>query len=406
MAITIKTKGLGVNTIYSSLSVTLAIEPLGDSSLHQWYYRNENRYSPSHSVIPVRLKPVATVHDPETKESYNPTIASVVWTVTTKTGSTDYVISDTTADYSVSSDGTLTVSKDIPYDDPVTLLCTVRYIGETGENGVVAESVQLVTDVTSDPSYIIKVYGAGNGKSFGNKLWWNPLSGVTSTMTMTALVMKGLEDASANVKYFWYYVNNGSEVLVDDADSPCMCYVSGQGTQTLTIDAQYENEAIEFHVRIAESSTATEPDVDNVHGLATLRWYVGNVTVEAYSDNGDTVRQGMNTHVFAARVKQNGMDVDLSIAQKYINIEWKRSYTDSSGNVTTTTEGAGTTVEIAESRLKNSTYPVAITPDASFVGAYKVVVAYDSYTRGSDGVPVGVGDAKVVLYDGKIVVSQ
>ena len=81
----IKSQSLGVNTLYSPLSAELSLQLLGGvnpSANKQWYYPNAtgtSQWVPNYAVTSLFIKPVVTVADPETAQSYTPPYQTM-WT--------------------------------------------------------------------------------------------------------------------------------------------------------------------------------------------------------------------------------------------------------------------------------------------------------------------------------------
>lgn len=396
----IKTQPLGVQTLFAPLTAMLNLNYQASVGLHQWYYGTARAYSPDHAITPLIIVPEITVHDPDTKRTYTPTVTSVVWRVIGIDGSySDYTAQDTAADFSVSPNGTITIRKNFPYTDAPTLQCTVTYRDDRdGTNYTKIETLALSTSLSSEEVYSIQI--------LNNRKWWNPLGSDSPEITFTALARLGEEDVTEHVKFFWYYIHNGAEVLVDDAGDPSLGYVSGQGTATLTVDARYEAEDIEYHVRIASdwtddggtehaASTATAPNVDNVYARATTRWNVGNVKGETFSPNGDTVRNSIEKHRFFVKYRQNGVDIDESIARERIVNSWAMQRVSAAGVPSLTDLGTGEYVEVMDSEMVNgSGYPTTIIAEGSIKSPIR-------------GLSVNIDGTECLVMDGdKLVVGQ
>ena len=398
----IKSTPLNVQTLYSPLSDMITLEILGNVGIRQWYYAGDDSYSPDYSLTPLQVRPVVMVYDSDTGTSYKPTYTSVVWKVIEHDGSAvSYVSEDPSADYSVENDGygTLTVRKNYQANPPV-LECTVVYQdSRSGEANTITATLQLFATTTSDSGYSLKIQQ--------NRRWWNPLSNEGSPInTFTATVYNGMNVMSTGIKYFWYYLHNGQEVLVNHASDPCLAYVSGQGTASLTVNMDYEAEDVEYLLRIAvdwtdasgnthPASEATAPNIQAV-ARAVTRWRLALIKGRVYSINGDTTRDSIMRHGFGIIYQQQGEDLDENRAKEFICNDWVLQQVvrnASTGALTTTRTaiGSGPAMEVMERDLANNNkHQNAVLCEGHLKSPYKVVVQ----------------DGKAVVQDGENVLSR
>ena len=236
----IRSQSLGVNTLYDQLTAMLAIEPQGNVGLRQWYYATWGTWKPDHSITPLILKPRVVVGSEQEGETYTPQFTSVVWTEIQEDGTErSFTSSSGITGYSVASDGTLTMTKNVSYDKPVSLRCEVTYKDKvSGLNYKIEETVTVTASVASEPMYSMFMTPPHQ--------YFNPLAEADATKTIQCVLKYGNDDVTAKSKIFWYYLHNGNEVLVDDANDPCLAYVSGQGTGILTLKADCETDELEI----------------------------------------------------------------------------------------------------------------------------------------------------------------
>lgn len=382
----IKSQGLNATTLVSPLTSTMRIEDVGSVGYRQFYYRTKREYQPDHTLTPLVLRPVVEAWDPDSKQAFRPQLTSVVWRVVDAAGNVaEYTASNPGADYSVGTDGTLTMRKNVSYGNGLTLTCILQFRDpRTGGNSEKRETVTVTTDEVAESVYTLTIGGLFNGNKTGDRVFWNPLSSQSPTVAFTAAVKQGTDDVTDAVKLFWYYRHNGAEVLVDDANDPCLAYVSGQHTKALTVDADHEDEVVEYIARIAadwtdaagtahKASEATQPNVEGVWARATVRWDIRRLKARVYSDNGDTTRPELTHHVYRPLFRQNGVDISEEKARERIVNEWKLGRVGGNGTAEEYL-GTGPDVTVKEEKLTDqSGMPVTVTADSTVLGPLKTV---------------------------------
>lgn len=153
------------------------------------------------------------------------------------------------------------------------------------------------------------------------------------------------------VGYFWY----ADDVLVD---STMLGYVSGQGTETIVLDADYIDLAT-ISVKIAipqfDGSTVTMPTSPNASTTAQcgLAWDVPHVEVLPIARGGSDVRGTSGSKVFDSVVRMNGKDVDSEKVDKYLLIKWFTHSTDASASVRTEV-GSGQSIALTGSQMRTT----------------------------------------------------
>lgn len=347
---------------------------------------SENKYFPSRDTTPLVLTPVLTAVDPETKESLTPNI-NVYWFVSVNGGeetlitNTDPTQADT-LDQSPTDGFTLDgneliVTRNVPSTTPVQVRCEGMFTDVSrNETYTVGNQFLLCSENSPEQHYTVDILTPATVK-------YDPLRDDSSTRVFTAEVRRGDALITSGIRFFWYF----DEVLVDPAADDCpLCYVSGQGSAVLTLDADYVDK-VAVSVRIADSTTATLPNQPCL-AVRTLMWDWPRIDGSVYSANGNAVRQDMEMMTFEAMLKARSVDLPTD-KKKYFRIGWRRKATTSS---TVTTCGNGWVRELPASDLRQSgnvnsvVYAVADT-----LGAYHAVAS---------------GSNVIVDGNGKIVVER
>ena len=407
MARRIRTGAISVESLYGQLSAKLELQVMGGVNPvvnKQWYYPNAesaNRFKPDYTKTGLFIKPVVTLIDPDTATNYTPSSFSTIWTEV-KYGVapkpfTGNVTEGGKVVYKVAADGELEVCKNVYPEDPITLICEITYEDtRTGELGKLNESITLTTSMSAEETYSIKLTPEHQ--------YFNPLaksSEHTGLYTIEATAMLGDKEAT-DVKYFWYYVYEhkvGSsyvydEVLVDDADNPCLAYDpsnqtsdSGQGKASIVLDADYDSEDITIVCRIGKSTSST-PDIANVKANATLRWKVPNISGDVFSYNGDTARSFIREHKFGVLFRQQGKDIADAISKERIMKQWRLK---KSNSTTSTNLGWGHEMTVKESMLLDKNNPAVVSADGYLLSPYQAVVLYEKVTNTSGKNPKNEG---------------
>lgn len=237
-----KIKRIGI--VYDPLNISAALLVQG-GSLTQTHSAELSEFVPDRELTPLVIVPEAYVQDPNgVIPSGRIQFSSVNWyalpqdvadKVATGTILTDelsqYLITAATAGYSVSEDGTLTVSKNVQYLEPVMLVFVGSYIdGRTGRVlRIQANAVMSTTSVA-----VISTLSLDKPASFV----FSPVSdsGTRSIQASVAIGSKSPEDLDASVAYWWYKVESGVESLITTDD---LFYESGQNTSKLVVDPDY-----------------------------------------------------------------------------------------------------------------------------------------------------------------------
>ena len=368
-------------------------------TLQQWHYDQTGQYMPDRAITPLTLRPMLSVFDPETHATYTPSFYSVRWyLLNTATGNYDTEITNTEegdVDYVVRSNGDLTVKKNVNESSPVNILCRAIYVDprNAGKTYEVKDKVQLQTNrdsTVTSPSIEINQEGT---------VLYNPFIDASSRFTFNATVRLGdkvIDTTAAGAKYRvkWYAIGNGetTEQLIDATDSPCAkfpCYVSGQGTPQLVVDAMLADQ-ITIVARVQDVATnRLYPD----KALRSLTWdnnIRADVTTEAI--DGGAIKQDTASKTFRNIVTMRNRTLDASVVNANFLQTWKfRPASRTTGGSTptdaVTTLGTGPQMELEGAKI-HAQESSLVYSELELLGAYKVV---------KQGSAVVVQDGKVVI---------
>lgn len=356
----IKSQSLGVNTLFTPLSVTMSMENVSGVADRQWYYANATAWSPDYSLTPLMLRPIVNAVNPEDGTSFTPPIQNVTWVETLPDGTvTSFTAESGVAGYSVAADGTLTMTKNVPaLLAGLTLTCIVTYADtRRGLNEKVEQTITVALDVSADETYKISLKPSHQ--------YYNPLDASDNPVKyINATAFLGESDVTADVKFFWYYVNNGAEVAVDDTANPLLAFVGydqqawTEDGETVTpvnhrqlvVNADYDTENLTLVCRIGSGMTAATPDVEHVSRRATVRWRIPAVRGFVDVKNGDTARLEIARHQFGAVFRQGGRDISDDTSRQRIIKTWRLKNTTTGA---TTLLGTGHTIDVPEGMLYN-----------------------------------------------------
>lgn len=237
-----KIKRIGI--VYDPLNISASLLVQG-GSLTQTHSAELSEFVPDRELTPLVIVPEAFVQDPNgiipdgqikfSSVSWYALPQDVADKVSQGTILTDelsqYLITAATAGYSVAEDGTLTVSKNVAYLEPIMLVFVGNYIdGRTGRIlRIQANAVMSTTSVA-----VVATLSLDKPASFV----FNPIAdeGTRSIQANVAIGSKDPASLGASVRYWWYKVESGAETLITTDD---LFYESGQNTSKLVIDPEY-----------------------------------------------------------------------------------------------------------------------------------------------------------------------
>lgn len=180
--------------------------------------------------------------------------------------------------------------------------------------------------------------------------------------------------------FVWYGVQNGVEVLIDTLP----CYVSGQYTDTLTIDAMY-GEQIPIILRIKEYSWSEAPYPPKVY--RSVVWRVPTIDSIVVSENGEAVRSNSGSFTFDTVVNVLGETLSDEKKTQHLRFNWKSRKANATPQFGMTDRGWGQKVTIKASDLKNYKSSSIVTNDVYVLGAYEeVLLSNESVTLNGEKV--------------------
>jgi hypothetical protein len=397
---------------------TEAFQIVPSDATQQWHYDADGSYLPDRAVTPLLLTPTLTVFDPDTKQTYTPEFFHVGWfLLNATTGKYDTEITNTVdgdVDYVLLSSGTLLVKKNVLETAPVNLLCEVEYIDprNVGKTFTVREKVQLTTNrdttvfsprLELDQEALIEYNPFVDGYS-------RKADGMlTHTFAISARARIGTDQLDLTgddspYRIRWYAMEGAitAETLIDETVNLTSggnvmgtfpkfpCYVSGQNTPTLTVDAMW-TEQITVVARVVNTETGR---IYPPKALTTLRWESFKVDATTEATDGGSVKQQTASRTFRNIVTLRNRTLSADQVNENFLQEFffrKASKTIDGQTPTDSVESLGTAPEVTVSgdRLRSAGSSLVYS-ELTLLGAYKVVAQGDS----------------IVVQDGKVVVCR
>lgn len=377
---------------------TESFQIVPSDTTRQWYYADNSSWSPNHVTNPLILTPVLEVFDPDTKQTYNPTFGDVKWYYLNSSG-TFTLITNTTEStsqpYVVYTDGHIKVNYNVPYDSPLTLKCVCPYIDPraSGTSYTAVATIDLTTnrDATLQlPTIDIQCEMTR---------LYDVIKDNSSVKDFTAVVKKAGADITNSSSIRWYALDKstGDETLinatttVDGVTVPVYpCYVSGQNTATLTLDAMFANEiTVVARVLCTDSTSPYYNQNYPCKAIRSLKWDDIPVDIITHSNNSGAVRDDTEEMEFTPIVNVRGKAMTDEEKQTHMLFNWKRR----NGTVNATQSqsvpvdcGCGQTKKIDGNTLRANASTLVYT-EAELLGAYELVT--------DDGVVVTDGNEPV-----------
>ena len=369
-----------LSTELAALSERFSIICTG--SKEQWYYADSATYTPDRSVTPLILRPSIVVFDPDTETRYTASFYSVRWYIMAwyqnayQEAEITNTVDSTEASYVIEDDGSLIVKENVSTEHSVTLRCEAVYIDprDSSIRNKVEDTVTLASN--RDATAVFPKIDILTEKTVP----YNFLSDVSSEKTFTAEVTKGGEVITEDVYVEWYLMDeeNNTETLAEEFP----CYVSGQGTDTLTLDAMFgDNITVVARVRDTEQS-----GLHPCKAYRTMYWKIPQIDATAYSENGAAVRNSTESMTF--NTIMNIRHSVLSDEQKENFVfHWKMRVM---GQTEVTDLGYGTTVTVDGGTLASGSSSVLVWPEVYLLGVKSSVMLGDD----------------TVVYNGNTLISR
>lgn len=147
--------------------------------------------------------------------------------------------------------------------------------------------------------------------------------------------------------FVWYGIKDNQEVLADTLP----WYVSGQGTDKLTVDAMYgEYINVVLRCKMMDGETLSPSKA-----YASLSWRVPDIESIVHSDNGGAVRSDTEEMTFGTIVNILGTNLDDDLKRKHLAFKWKIHKNNAAPNLPESEvyKGWGQRITIDASDLRN-----------------------------------------------------
>ena len=127
-----------------------------------------------------------------------------------------------------------------------------------------------------------------------------------------------IDMGSGQVTFEWYGVDgNGTEQRIDALP----CYVSGQHTDTVTVDAQY---AERTPVILRCKQYPHSEDLLPAYALRTIQWCIPDIDAIATCMNGAAVREANNDYRFVPIVNVKGATLSDAVKAAHLRFRWQQ----------------------------------------------------------------------------------
>lgn len=326
---------------------------VADGQLEQWYYDNTQTWSPNRRITPLTLTPTISAVDTETATSYTPNFYLVKWyaleysvqngwvetqIVNTTDGDVDYVIVG----------NTLKVKKNVSYDCPVQIRCVATYI-DPRDVSRVGDTEKITTlNCSKDANVNIPTIDilCETSQSF------NPLTMDSSLYTFNAVGYLSGNDVTQNLYFVWKAIVNDTEVLIETTPF----YVSGQGTNTLVVDAMFE-ENINVVLQSKASQSSQTLYLQKVY--RSIVWRIPDIDSMVVSRNGQAYRENISSMTFSTIVNVKGRTLSEEKKRANLTFNWKTRLSTSSTEVD---KGWGEELTLPNSELQTNNGTMLVYP--------------------------------------------
>lgn len=318
-------------SISQPVVIDTQLNPLNDSfwldvngPLEQWYFVNTGTFAPNRVATPLLIEPHVTATDPATGTNYTPTFLSVEWTVlryvgdryvsfriTTRQGGSNFYLVDNKLCVACNNPDT---------EHAIKVICSATYIDprDVNRTQVLEDTLLLTTSRDANVMYPdIRIDAPAS-------IPYNPLSDASSQFTLHAVAdwsnVADTTGVEGNGTFVWMGILNKAEVPIDTLP----CYVSGQHTATLVVDAMYGKD-IPVVLRIKKAST----DSDRTGLLpskaqSNIVWSTPPIGGIVTCRNGNTVRlTDTRDYVFDTIVSTNAGVLDEEVVARHLRFNWK-----------------------------------------------------------------------------------
>lgn len=311
-----------IDTELTPLDDTFWLEPNG--ATEQWYYVNNNSFSPNRTITPLLIVPKINAVDHSTNTSYSPQFSSdFTWTVMKYINGNwiGFPVTGTSQDFELWDIALLVKSNNYDCEHGIKITFTGKYIDprDTNRTYTVSDTVVLTTSRDATVMYPNIKIDAPSTNTF------DPLSASTSNFTFHASVdwsrVSDMSDVTDNGVFVWYGINSSQqEVLLNTLPY----YVSGQHTDTVVVDAMY-GKNLPIILRIKKTSSASDTnDVLPPKAQVNVVWQTPPISGIVTCDNGRTVRTTDNKNfLFKTIVSTNRGVIGDNIVSQNLRFNWK-----------------------------------------------------------------------------------
>lgn len=359
-----------ITTQHTPLTCVLSIVQVDNQPVTQAQDSTRGLWNPDRTVYPLILAAQFEAYDPDLDIRLSPSV-EVSWYVNSKTetwnSSTEsgkVQTDDATANYYLEKSngvptGRLIVRKNVSYTAPVRIYCVVSYLDSSRSHTYTEEAqVALTTENKPDEFYNVDILTP-------DTVEYRPLVDESTHKTFKARVTLGNQILAASVqaalKFFWYI----DGVLIT-AGTPG--YVSGQGTDTLVLDADYLDK-VQVTVKIGSSQSVSSPNINCVCSRQ-LAWKWPKVSALCYT-GGSAVKVHEGSKHFNSIVKDGNLDMDDVKRMEYVRLNWKLKSTAT--NVVTDLGWGNEMIVPAASLRQGTTANAVVFIEPCLRGAYEKV---------------------------------
>lgn len=352
--------------IYNPLTVVFDLIPLGGSVI-QKREKSTGEYTSDRTLTPLVIAPKLHVEDPEgiiSNGDYTHKLIAIRWFV----GDTNHEINTKTEGYSIGSLGQLTVSKNIAPDTSVKLIFTATYVDPRRDDLMRFDrEIFISCEATTDVNLSLEI-------DVPTRQLLSPFKTKT-TRTITATLYNGTSIITG--EYDWQILDGDHFRSITSDD---LCYVSGQGTASLTIDKRFIDREI---IRVEANHTNVK-DVKVSAQTKLIRWY------GQWEENLDILR-GQFVHTSNTEV-----EVQAKVTTKQGNIADICKYFD---------VGIFCSINGGDD-FKVSNTPTYILPANSFKSTNGSTVSFGLEVREKTALRVLTFGGKALTVNGKKIVCQ
>ena len=360
-----------MTTRRNPLSVALTVKQRDNKPLTQAQDTQQNLWQPDRTEHPLILDPIVNILDPDT----GTTISNydLKWYKIETGGEKTEITSGTAGDdyYKETKNGSLTgslgIRKNVSYTAPVRIVCSVSYKDNTrGQLCTAEETLLLTSENKPEEFYAVSIQAPA-------PVHYNPIIDSSSQKVLRASVYRGSAELLTGFKCFWYVTSGNTDTLISTSD---IFYVSGQGTTTLTINADM-CDGVTITVKVADSASAASPNLPCTDSRE-VTWSWPYLEALPIGMQGSAVSNGDSQKAFTAVIQSRGIDISDAKRAEYCRLNWKLHPMSSS---TVTDLGWGDEVIVPASQLRRSgTENVEVYPDLYLLGAMEKLIDDSSGT--------------------------